>query len=111
MSALNCPRCNWHAAASRYGQRKAIIAKFREPTFVELYTPKLITTLLGRYQFADLKADAIAGLTVAIVALPLSMAIESARNPSACGIARRFLQCVGVSGPGDAPGGRRWQAA
>src|SRR5436190_23434761 len=43
-------------------------------SFVELYTPKLVTVLRERYGLRDFKADAIAGLTVAIVALPLSMA-------------------------------------
>jgi SulP family sulfate permease len=46
-----------------------------EPTFAELFTPKLVTVLRERYGWTDLRADAIAGLTVAIVALPLSMAI------------------------------------
>ena len=50
----------------------------REPTFVELYTPKLITILREGYGLRDFKADALAGLTVAIVALPLSMAIAIA---------------------------------
>jgi SulP family sulfate permease len=50
----------------------------REPSFTELFTPKLITTLREGYGFADFRADAIAGLTVAIVALPLSMAIAIA---------------------------------
>ena len=54
----------------------------REPTFVELFTPKLITILRERYRFADLRADALAGLTVAIVALPLSMAIAIASGPA-----------------------------
>lgn len=49
-----------------------------EPTFVELFTPKLVTILRERYGIADLKADMVAGLTVAIVALPLSMAIAIA---------------------------------
>jgi SulP family sulfate permease len=49
-----------------------------EPTFVELFTPKLLTVLRERYGLADLRADAVAGLTVAIVALPLSMAIAIA---------------------------------
>ncbi len=40
-----------------------------------MFTPKLITVLREGYTLAHLKADAIAGLTVAIVALPLSMAI------------------------------------
>jgi SulP family sulfate permease len=45
------------------------------PSFIELYTPKIVTVLRERYGFADLRADITAGLTVAIVALPLSMAI------------------------------------
>src|SRR5262245_46885982 len=48
------------------------------PTFAELYTPKLVTILREGYGLRDLRADAIAGLTVAIVALPLSMAIAVA---------------------------------
>src|SRR3954470_7783627 len=46
-----------------------------KPTFAELYVPKLITVLRENYGAADFRADIIAGLTVAIVALPLSMAI------------------------------------
>ncbi len=46
-----------------------------QPTFIELFTPKLVTLLRAGYTTSDFKADAIAGLTVAIVALPLSMAI------------------------------------
>lgn len=49
-----------------------------EPTFVELYTPKIITVLREGYSGESLKADVLAGLTVAIVALPLSMAIAIA---------------------------------
>lgn len=48
------------------------------PSFVELYTPKLVTVLREGYGLVQLRADAIAGLTVAIVALPLSMAIAIA---------------------------------
>lgn len=48
------------------------------PTFAELFTPKLVTVLREGYHLRDLRADAIAGLTVAIVALPLSMAIAIA---------------------------------
>ena len=40
-----------------------------------LYTPKLVTTFVDGYGLADLRRDAVAGLTVAVVALPLSMAI------------------------------------
>ncbi|SEO41462.1 sulfate permease, SulP family [Paracoccus alcaliphilus] len=48
------------------------------PSFAELYTPKLVTVLREGYGLTQLRADAIAGLTVAIVALPLSMAIAIA---------------------------------
>src|SRR3712207_3478930 len=48
------------------------------PTFAELFTPKLVTVLREGYGLKDLRADAFAGLTVAIVALPLSMAIAIA---------------------------------
>ncbi|MBX6741897.1 MAG: SulP family inorganic anion transporter [Acetobacteraceae bacterium] len=53
-----------------------------EPSFLELYTPKLITVLREGYGLRNLRADAIAGLTVAIVALPLSMAIAIASGVS-----------------------------
>lgn len=43
-----------------------------------LYRPKLATTLLEGYGWAKFRADAVAGLTVAVVALPLSMAIAIA---------------------------------
>jgi SulP family sulfate permease len=49
-----------------------------QPSFAELFTPKLVTVLSERYGFADLKADVLSGLTVAVVALPLSMAIAIA---------------------------------
>ena len=41
------------------------------PTFSELFTPKLVTVLREGYRLPQLRADAVAGLTVAIVALPL----------------------------------------
>lgn len=40
-----------------------------------LFVPKLFTTLREGYSWADLRADAFAGLTVAIVAVPLAMAL------------------------------------
>ena len=49
--------------------------KLKRPSFAEMFTPKLVTFLREGYGFGDFRADAIAGLTVAIVALPLSMAI------------------------------------
>jgi SulP family sulfate permease len=42
------------------------------------FTPTFITRMAEGYDWADLRADALAGLTVAIVALPLSMAIAIA---------------------------------
>ncbi|MGJ5068962.1 SulP family inorganic anion transporter [Bradyrhizobium oligotrophicum] len=53
-----------------------------EPTFAELYSPKLLTVLREGYGLSDFRADALAGLTVAIVALPLSMAIAIASGVS-----------------------------
>lgn len=44
-------------------------------TYRQLFTPKLVTTLREGYSLDSLRHDAIAGLTVAILALPLSMAI------------------------------------
>lgn len=49
-----------------------------KPTFVELYTPKLVTVMREGYDLSKFQGDLIAGLTVAIVALPLSMAIAIA---------------------------------
>ena len=53
-----------------------------QPSFAELFTPKLVTILREGYGLSHLRADAIAGLTVAIVALPLSMAIAIASGAS-----------------------------
>lgn len=46
------------------------------------FVPKLVSTLREGYNASALRADAIAGLTVAIVALPLSMAIAIASHVS-----------------------------
>src|SRR5690625_3562012 len=43
-----------------------------------LFVPKLITTLRQGYDLVDLRHDVIAGVTVAIVALPLAMALAIA---------------------------------
>ena len=43
-----------------------------------LFIPKLVTTLREGYRLADFRHDAVAGLTVAIVALPLAMALAIA---------------------------------
>lgn len=47
-----------------------------------LYQPKLLSLLREGYRFDDLRRDAAAGLTVAVVALPLSMAIAVASGVS-----------------------------
>jgi len=52
------------------------------PSFAELYTPKLVTVLREGYDLGKLRGDLVAGLTVAIVALPLSMAIAIASGVS-----------------------------
>lgn len=46
------------------------------------YTPKLITVFREGYTFEQLRKDALAGLTVAIVALPLAMALGIASGAS-----------------------------
>lgn len=75
--ASNRPRAR--AAVSDGAERRiSMTTRTGEPSFVELFTPKLFTILKERYGLAALKADAVAGLTVAIVALPLSMAIAIA---------------------------------
>ncbi|MCA1300518.1 SulP family inorganic anion transporter [Stappia indica] len=77
-----------------------------EPSFAELFTPKLITVLREGYTLANLRADAIAGLTVAIVALPLSMAIAIASGaPPAAGLYTAIIGGFLVS----ALGGSRFQ--
>jgi len=47
-------------------------------SFAELFTPKLVTVLREGYGLPQFQKDVVAGLTVAIVALPLSMAIAIA---------------------------------
>ena len=46
------------------------------------FTPKLISVLREGYDLAKFRADAVAGLTVAIVALPLAMALGIASGAS-----------------------------
>ena len=46
------------------------------------YTPKLLTVFREGYSAATFRADAVAGLTVAIVALPLAMALGIASGAS-----------------------------
>jgi sulfate permease, SulP family len=54
---------------------QTLTSPLASPTFAELFTPKLVTVFREGYSFANFRADLMAGLTVAIVALPLSMAI------------------------------------
>jgi len=49
---------------------------------VHSFTPKFITTMREGYNFSLFKSDSVAGLTVAIVALPLSMALAIASGAS-----------------------------
>src|SRR5690625_6585687 len=46
--------------------------------YLKLFEPKLVTAFRAGYGWNDLRADAVAGLTVAIVALPLAMALAIA---------------------------------
>ncbi len=48
----------------------------------DAFVPKLLTLLQAGYSLADLRKDAVAGLTVAIVALPLAMALSIASGAS-----------------------------
>src|SRR3954463_12018632 len=52
------------------------------PSFFAQFTPKLVTVFREGYGWRDLRADAVAGLTVAVVALPLSMGIAIASGVS-----------------------------
>jgi SulP family sulfate permease len=49
---------------------------------MQRFTPKLVTVLREGYGMAQLRADAVAGVTVAIVALPLAMALGIASGAS-----------------------------
>src|SRR3954462_7490234 len=64
----------WNIAMSATAPRRA--------GFAELFTPKLVTVLAEGYGLTAFRRDAVAGLTVAIVALPLSMAIAIASGTS-----------------------------
>lgn len=53
----------------------ARVRSFDWATYRALFTPKLVTVLRRGYTLDDFRHDTLAGLTVAILALPLSMAI------------------------------------
>jgi hypothetical protein len=61
---------------------QALTSPTAQPSFVELFTPKLVTVFREGYSLASLRADLMAGLTVAIVAQPLSMAIAIGSHPT-----------------------------
>jgi len=50
--------------------------------YLQQFQPKLLTCLRAGYDLRSLRADALAGLTVAIVALPLAMALAIASGTS-----------------------------
>lgn len=78
----------------------------RPPSAADPFTPKLVTVLREGYGLAQLRADAVAGLTVAIVALPLSIAIAIASGATpAQGLATAIVGGFLVS----ALGGSRFQ--
>ncbi len=68
-----------------------------QPTFAELYTPKLVTVWREATGLDGLRADLVAGLTVAIVALPLSMAIAIASGVSRIAVSTRPLSAASLS--------------
>lgn len=86
LTAPSRPRSRPHDAVEHVGRRSMSITserasglhRLRQPTFAELYLPKLVTVWREGYGLSDFRADVFAGLTVAIVALPLSMAIAIA---------------------------------
>ncbi|MFO1135596.1 MAG: SulP family inorganic anion transporter [Rhodoblastus sp.] len=76
------------------------------PQFRELFAPKLLTVLREGYTLAHLRQDALAGLTVAVVAIPLSMAIAIASGASpAAGLTTAIIGGFLIS----ALGGSRFQ--
>lgn len=58
--------------------RAAPIPRFASRAYWRLFVPKLLVMLARGYGLRDLRHDATAGLTVAIVALPLAMALAIA---------------------------------
>jgi SulP family sulfate permease len=66
----------------RRAGRKAIDPSRPGQTSLQAFTPKLLIAMREGYSAALLRADATAGLTVAIVALPLAMALGIASGAS-----------------------------
>ncbi|MCB2127800.1 MAG: SulP family inorganic anion transporter [Rhodobacteraceae bacterium] len=82
------------------------IADSTRPGIAQQYLPKLVTVFREGYGPSELRADAIAGLTVAIVALPLSMAIAIA---SGVGPERGLVTAIVGGAAVSALGGSRFQ--
>ncbi|MBO0332963.1 STAS domain-containing protein [Sneathiella sp. CAU 1612] len=61
-----------------YNRDLHIKSSTSRPPEWHLFVPKLYTVLRQGYSWADLRHDTVAGLTVAIVALPLAMALAIA---------------------------------
>ncbi|HBD19595.1 MAG TPA: sodium-independent anion transporter [Arenimonas sp.] len=76
------------------------------PRSTPVFQPKLLTMLREGYDAATLRADAVAGLTVAVVALPLAMALAVASGADpATGLATAIVAGFLIS----ALGGSRFQ--
>ncbi len=85
-----------------------MIAKGAIASYARQYVPQLVTVLREGYRFSHFRADALAALTVVIVALPLSMAIAVASGASpAQGLYTAIIGGCLVS----ALGGSRFQIA
>jgi sulfate permease, SulP family len=74
MRELHAASCFSLHDLRRAGPMQSLTAK----QYAHLFVPKLFTVLQEGYSWDDLRRDAIAGLTVAIVALPLAMALAIA---------------------------------
>jgi SulP family sulfate permease len=80
----------------------------RTPSSWHLFVPKLVTSLREGYGAGDARADLFAGVTVAVVALPLSLALAIASGTSpGRGLFTAVVAGVVVS----ALGGSRYQIA
>ena len=73
---------------------------------IEQFTPKLVSVFREGYRWDDLRTDTLAGLTVAIVALPLAMAIGIASGTTPD---RALITAIIAGGLISALGGSRVQ--
>src|SRR5271156_671185 len=84
------------------------IAENRQFAGWHLFVPKLVTALREGYRLADARADLFAGLTVAVVALPLSLALAIASGVSP---GRGLFTAIVAGAIVSAFGGSRYQIA